>query len=270
MPTLLSQFGFLEIRGVDAEKFLQGYCTCDLGYLQAEQGIYGALTNIKGRVEATFIARRLNEALDAEEGPGLLLKLHRSLVTPIMAHLQKYIVFSKARLTDRSDEIHCYGFRKDESLPQTNLRLLKSGSSIELWTQATIQSDDREAEWLARDLIEGRIWISADVSGLYLPQELAMDESGGVDFEKGCYLGQEIIARVHFKGQTKQHLVLYQLVETLDVDLSTPIVNAQGVAVGRVIQGIQTERQLIIAALIDRSIQSEHLSLGPTALIPLS
>jgi len=266
MPIALSQFGFLEIRGVDAEKFLQGYCTCDLDRLKSGHPVYGALTNIQGRVEATFAAQRLTDALEPNEDPGLILRLHRSLVAPILTQLQKYIVFSKAQLIDRTDEIHCYGFEGAVSLPQQSQSIDQAGNRHELWSQAILESDESETDWIARDLIAGRIWISNEASGLYLPQELGMDLAGGVDFDKGCYLGQEIIARLHFKGKTKQTLTLYKIPQKVFPETATPIVDDQGTAVGHVLQCAWSENGSVVAALIQRSALDANLRIDNTAL----
>jgi len=270
MPIALSQFGFLEIRGVDAEKFLQGYCTCDLDRLKSGHPVYGALTNIQGRVEATFAAQRLTDALESREDPGLILRLHRSLVAPILAQLQKYIVFSKAQLIDRTDDIHCYGFEGESSLPQQAQSIDPSSHRRELWSREIIQSDESETDWIARDLLAGRIWISNEASGLYLPQELGMDHAGGIDFDKGCYLGQEIIARLHFKGQTKQTLTLYKIPQAVDFETETPITNTEGTAVGHVLQCAWSEHGRLVAALIQRSAMDAELRIGDTALQRLS
>ena len=90
----LSHQGVLAVRGPDAAKFLQGYLTCDVAQLH-EAPQEGALCNLQGRMITNFLA--------IAQGDGVLLRMHRSLVDATRAVLAKYIVFSKAKLTDESD-----------------------------------------------------------------------------------------------------------------------------------------------------------------------
>ena len=111
MLTALPQFGFIEIRGVDAEKFFQGYCTRDLSKLGNGLAMYTAIPTIQGRVLSTAAIARLSDANPADEEPGLLLRLDQQMVDPVINALKKFIVFSKASITDKSDILACYATR---------------------------------------------------------------------------------------------------------------------------------------------------------------
>ena len=111
MLTALPQFGFIEIRGVDAEKFFQGYCTRDLSQLGNGLAMYTAIPTIQGRVLSTAAIARLSDANSADEEPGLLLRLDQQMVDPVINALKKFIVFSKASITDKSDVLACYATR---------------------------------------------------------------------------------------------------------------------------------------------------------------
>ncbi|MFL2536779.1 MAG: hypothetical protein ACJ0RQ_11260 [Candidatus Azotimanducaceae bacterium] len=87
----------LEITGRDAIKFFQGYCTCNLDDLAPGKSLLGAITNIQGRVETTFIAALdSNHQLTDAPGQSLLISMRRDMVQPTIQLLKQYIVFSKA------------------------------------------------------------------------------------------------------------------------------------------------------------------------------
>ena len=203
--TALTDQGILEIRGRDAVKFLQGYCTCDLLKLTENQALYGAITNIQGRVETTFVAS-LDAAhmLTPSDAPSILLRMSRSCLPYIRDFLAKYAVFSKVTLIDRSEDIACFGC--DEALPETTglvVKIPQRPRAYELWTSAPIQATSDLDTWQRQEIHAGLTWINQPQAGKYQPFELGMADNAGIDFQKGCYLGQEIIARVHYRGKTK-------------------------------------------------------------------
>jgi len=203
--TALTDQGILEIRGRDAVKFLQGYCTCDLLRLTENQALYGAITNIQGRVETTFVAiLDTAHVLTPVNEPSILLRMSRTCLPYIKDFLAKYAVFSKATLIDRSQDIVCFGC--DEALPEPYglaVRIPQRPKAYELWTSAPIHASSDLDTWKAREIHAGLAWLDQQQSGKYQPFELGMADNGGIDFQKGCYLGQEIIARVHYRGKTK-------------------------------------------------------------------
>lgn len=205
--TALKDQGILEIRGRDAVKFFQGYCTCDLLRLTENQALYGAIANIQGRVETTFVAT-LDTAhvLTAMDEPSILLRMSRSALPYIQDFLTKYAVFSKVTLIDRSQDIACFG--GDQALPQPTgtglvVRIAQRPKAYEFWTSAPIQATSDLEAWQGQEIRAGLTWLERVQAGKYQPFELGLADNAGIDFQKGCYLGQEIIARVHYRGKTK-------------------------------------------------------------------
>ncbi len=211
----LTQFGFLSIRGKDAVSFLQGYTTCDLDLLADKTPMLGAICNIKGRMLTNFRVCQLDD--------GLLLRLDRDLVDKTIAFLAKYIVFSKAEMADMSESYACYGLMGDreEVLSALDDKLVDqehgyliqiSDTRFELWIQSDLEkeivlpdSGDMNL-WQTAEINDGIAWVNASNSEEYIPQMFNLHQLGGIDFEKGCYLGQEIIARLEFRGQLKRKL----------------------------------------------------------------
>jgi len=229
---LLDRFGFLSITGRDAIKFFQGYCTSDLNQLKDTQLLPGATCNIQGRMVANFLVKLMPD--------GILIRLDRDLVETLKDYLKKYIVFSKAQLSDVSDQFLCYGLLASQECGPTEqyqftdhngqgddivIRLSADKPinpdqiRFERWCALSESVTQSEAlpetlpetlsdlgPWLTAEIAEGWAWVDAQSSEEYLPQMFNLHSLGGIDLDKGCYLGQEIVARMHFRGKLKKTL----------------------------------------------------------------
>ncbi len=228
----LSHEGVLAVRGADAGKFLQGQLTCNLNYLSDTRASLGARCTQKGRMQSSF--RILLE------GDGVLLAMASGLLEPQLADLKKYAVFSKSKLTDESAAWVRFGVEQgDEALKSLGLELPEDTDSVvrhdrliairvsperaELWVAAD-QADDIKGK-LSAQLSEGELnqWLLGQVRAgigqvmpstreLFIPQMLNLQAVGGVSFKKGCYTGQEIVARMQYLGKLKRRLYRLQLV----------------------------------------------------------
>lgn len=158
--------GFLSIVGENAKKFLQGQLTCNLDEVTAAESRLGAHCNPQGRVISLF-------RLFLQDG-NYYMQMPRELIPVAMQALQKYAVFFKVTLTDVSNS-----FTSD----RTDI-LLRDSSSIS----------------------QGIPAIYPETSEKFLPHELNLPELNAISFNKGCYTGQEIIARMHYRGKLKTHL----------------------------------------------------------------
>ncbi|VVN93618.1 YgfZ/GcvT domain-containing protein [Pseudomonas fluorescens] len=227
----LSHEGVLAVRGPDASKFLQGQLTCNLNYLSDTQASLGARCTQKGRMQSSF--RIL------PQGDGYLLAMATELLEPQLADLKKYAVFSKSKLTDESAAWVRFG------LSQADAALAALGLDLPPKTDAVVRangliairvSPDRAELWAAADqaktlrdqlsavLVEGDLnqWLLGQVRAgigqvmpttreLFIPQMLNLQAVGGVSFKKGCYTGQEIVARMQYLGKLKRRLYRLQL-----------------------------------------------------------
>lgn len=219
----------LLISGPDTLKFLQGQTTCDTRQVSATQAVTGAYCTPQGRMVCDFLLAELGNDVY-----GLRLRL--DLVEAAAATFGKYIVFSRAELnTDCGDWAlyGCWGEKAAEALnavlgplPAVALgvaagdgfRLLQlddRGEQFELWLDRrqqgamasrladTLQPADEQA-WRGLQISAGVGRVEAATSGLFLPQDLNYDRIGRINFRKGCYTGQEIIARLHYRGTPKR------------------------------------------------------------------
>lgn len=201
----LAHFGFLRVSGPDSASFMQGYTTCELSDMAEDEARLGAVCNLKGRMIASFLAIR--------QGTDLWLRMDRALVPVLIDFLKKYIVFSKAEMSDESDTLACYGYL--QASEEAHLKVSSDadgytvdlGNRVERWhLGGAIAAAAAITEWQGLELDAGMVWVTADTTETYLPQMLNYHELGAINFQKGCYLGQEIVARMQYRGELKRRL----------------------------------------------------------------
>ncbi|MFT5211906.1 MAG: folate-binding protein YgfZ [Flavobacterium sp.] len=257
----LNHFGFLSITGKDAKKFLQGYTTCDLEEVLEGQSRLGAICNIQGRMLANF-------RIVAQED-GYLLRLNTSLIKEVIDFLQKYIVFSKAKLENESQTKHCYGtFTREEQWPTSILEnkrinndtiICVDNDRFEVWSEKELDTSDEVETWAWSEIDSGYAWVDELSLNEYLPQMYNLHNLKGISFEKGCYLGQEIVARMHFRGKLKKKL--YQGEASRKIKNGENILNESLKSVGKVVSA-QGSRFLAVIQNKDEDKQSLDFKLS--------
>lgn len=228
----LTHEGVLAIEGVDSKKFLQGQVTCNLNYLTPELSSLGARCTPKGRMTASF--RVIERAAD-----HYLLSLDSRLVSTQHDDFKKYAIFSKVSFTAVTDRWLRFGLQgmADElaflkvSLPttinqishQADYFIIKvSEHRFELWvaTDSTTDIVKQLADqlpqqtlnaWLLGQIQAGIGQVFKETTELFIPQMINLQAVGGVSFKKGCYTGQEIVARMQYLGKLKRHLYRFKL-----------------------------------------------------------
>ncbi len=216
----LSQLAVLTISGNDAGKLLQGQITCNINDITEESGSLGALCNPKGRAIATFLL--------VKKGADFLMVLPRELLEPIKKRLQMYVLRAQVTLTDSSDTLCLIGVRDPSTAPaealscrqlaptisvnffQRTLLITEPEQAIALWQSYLTQgfTPAHVEHWHYLDIVAGMPWLTLATSEQFIPQMLNLDQLGGISFNKGCYTGQEIIARTHYLGKAKRALFL--------------------------------------------------------------
>ena len=132
--------------------------------------------------------------------------MDRALVNNTMEFLNKYIVFSKAELHDISEEYICYGTLKPSNDTIENGFRVNLSNRSEIWTTSRLVANPDIGPWQDAEVLAGVAWVTESNQGEHLPQMFNYHNLEGLDFEKGCYLGQEIVARAHYRGQMKRRL----------------------------------------------------------------
>src|SRR3954463_4752535 len=204
----LTRYGLLSVTGPDARAFLHAQLTNDIENLGADRWMLAGWGSAKGRLLATFFL--------VPSPDGFLLQLARDLAEPVAKRLAMYVLRSKVKVADESERWVQYGlWDADLAGPdvawQGNVvtvrvgerRFLQLGAAAEL--NAAANAD--EVQWTLQEIRAGRPLITLATQDQFVPQMVNFETIGGVDFRKGCYPGQEIVARAQYRGQVKRGLV---------------------------------------------------------------
>lgn len=194
----------VRFRGSNAREFLQGYLTSDMHDLTVGALQPTALCNLKGRVVA-------NGWCAPEGEQDVLMVLHASLIDALARFLKPYLMFSRQTtmedLRDQALLLASLDTTDEDGLVLDSRRRIHVFEDVDravaLWERHPPLDGER---WLAALTADGVPLISAAVSEQFLPQMLGLDDAGAIDFEKGCYLGQEVVARAQHRGQVKRRL----------------------------------------------------------------
>ena len=211
MPDLsfipLEHLGVLALRGADAHSFLQGQLSNDVTALQAGESLFGGLHTPQGRCLALL-------RVFALDGQQLLAVLPRELLAPIAAHLGKYRLRARVQIETAQQQWHVYGLHGPDAAAAAHTRLHMpmdvSGLRQLILAPRTEAAPEGQAQpehhWLAEDIGAGLPQVFGATSGTFTAQMLNLDRVAGVSFSKGCYTGQEIIARTHYLGTVKRRM----------------------------------------------------------------
>ena len=227
----LDHLALFECTGEDATSFLHNQLTSDVNHLDAGTAQHSSWCTHKGRMQASFILYR--------QGADYRALLSADLLDSTLKQLQRYVLRAKARLRDLSNEqiaIGVSGPQAGESLraagltvPEAPMTTLDAGTgtTIRLDAQRFIVIADAAAAtalydrlagvarpagvpvWHWLDIEAGIVLVTADTKEEFVPQMVNFDKIGGVSFHKGCYPGQEVVARAQYLGKIKRHL--YQI-----------------------------------------------------------
>ncbi len=192
--TPLPELGVLLVAGPDARRFLQGQLSNDLERLELEPGLRAGLHSPQGRVIAILQL--------FPSGQDVLAVTSRELVAPLVTHLRRYLLRAKARVEDACAGHRVFGVSDDAG----RRLLLLTADAAPLGGQEGTAED-----WRAADIADGLPQVTTATSGQFVAQMLNLDRVGGISFTKGCYTGQEIIARAHYRGRVKRRLQRFEI-----------------------------------------------------------
>ena len=272
--TPLTHESVLAVRGPDAKAFLQGQITCNLAYVSDERSSLGARCTPKGRMLSSFRVLLEND--------GYLLAMNHEILVSQLAELQKYAVFSKSKLSDDSALWSRFGlYQGDEALAALGIDLPKEINSTvhhnqmiairvsehltELWVSAdegpclhkrllNLLPEAPLNTWLLGEIRSGIGHVSPATREQFIPQMLNLPALDAVSFKKGCYTGQEIVARMQYLGKLTRHMYRFQIAST---DIPAPgtalLSPVHSSAVGEVVSAARSEYgvELLATALVD-------------------
>jgi len=283
----LSTLSSLDIIGPEAKNFLQGQVTCDVNGLNANRAGYGAQCNPKGRVIFNFLAM-------SPQPECVRLRLPAAMVDLARQSLGKYMVFSKAEIAaiDQFPIIGLVGPEAENTITQlfggcpsdslgclaTSLGIitkvgadrfevwLESSDSQQTWIQLTEIAPVRNSHyWFAAEIQAGIATIYPQTSEEFVPQTINLQYIDGISFTKGCYTGQEVVARMKYLGKQKRHS--YRAI-VHGAEIPAPgcelyLANSEQ-SVGKVVNAAQSDTGNIeiLACLVDSAYTAGNVNFG--------
>ena len=217
---LLDHLGIIKIEGEDAAKFIHGQLTQDFSLLGTTEARLAALCSPKGRMLASFIGYK-----DAQG--TIFLLCSKDLLAATLKRLSMFVMRAKARLSDASNQHTVYGLAGDAvlttgaamgtpwakaDLPNAAVAITlhpAAGAARQLWIGSAnaappaVTALSKEL-WHWSEVQSGVATLSAPLADQFVPQMLNFESVGGVSFKKGCYPGQEVVARSQFRGTIKR------------------------------------------------------------------
>ncbi len=294
--TPLDHLGLLRIEGLDSRKFLQGQITNDTLMINDQQLLHGAHCTAKGRMLANFDAFSF-------ENNELYVRLYRDVLPKLQQSLAKYIVFSKAELSDESSKFNAYGLMGTKAVQVASevlnidlsdrraaisadgiIALKVDEARVEIWLPqnneqtlsvltSKISSEGIAEQWIGADISAGQGWITEATCEEFLPQALNLDhpQINGINFKKGCYTGQEIVARMHYKGKSKRHMYHFSSSVSSDLKAGSALYNGDAKAVGQIINLVSDHSGTsLLANVKDDDLKGGVLYLDNAGQCPLS
>ena len=249
--TPLTHLGVIRAQGDEAAKFLHGQLTQDFALLGPQQARLAAYLSPKGRMLASFIGCQ-------RSATEVLLVCSRDLLAATLKRLSMFVLRTKVKLTDASDEFALYGLAGDALISI-------AGSACPAWSKADFYDQilvhlypalgQPRGLWIAPQgspapqgqALDAALWawgevrsgvatLSAPLVETFVPQMLNYESVGGVNFKKGCYPGQEVVARSQFRGQLKRRTYLAHSPSALAVGAEIFTAEDAEQAVGLVVQ----------------------------------
>ena len=238
----LAELAVIEIKGADAVSFIQGQVTNDIAGAPAGQARLAGYCTAQGRLLATLVMWR-DPQTHAQDEPAVRAIVRADIAAALIKRLGMFVLRAKARLallplavagvTARTDACAALESALGQPLPRLPLHVLSNesgtwiavpGAPVRRWwwvaPAATPQACETIAgelcpgdpnQWQVDDIEAGLPWIQAGTQDLFIPQTVNLDLIDGVSFTKGCYPGQEIVARSHYRGTLKRRMALGSL-----------------------------------------------------------
>ncbi len=268
--SIVPGFGLLRVSGTDAGEFLHAQLTCDVNRMADGTGSTAAWCNPKGRVITTFVIYRL-----ADE---FFLLLPAVLQETVVKRLRMFVLRAEVEITDVTADRSVLGVRgRTEPLPLSEhpFSIHNLNDRLHLFlpdhggeSRCLIVDDTEKLEsvwqglagamqpvdsrcWQRLDMEAGIPWLNESTTEQFLPQELNLEDTGGLSFNKGCYPGQEVVARVHYRGQVKRRLYHATAEADAAITAGTKVKDSDGKSVGLIVTSAPCDAGLLALAVID-------------------
>ena len=266
----LTHLGLIRISGEQTKQFIQGQVTSDVYNQQADEWRWGAHCDPKGKMLASFRTLFM--------GDDLLMLMPRSAIGVDLPQLQKYAVFNKVELTDASESLCIIGIageqahqfvcdhigpaealvtQLDDALVMRDgeryLVITNSARAEALLALAADSAFDHSA-WQQLEILSGYPNLPAEHANQYVPQMCNLQAVNGISFNKGCYMGQETVARMKYRGGNKRALYIVRgevnALVSAESQLEIQLEDGSFRRGGNVLEVVQTGNQVLLSAVL--------------------
>ena len=252
----LEHLRVLTISGEDAGELLQGQMTQDIRKLEDEKIHITSFCNVQGRVIASAFIQGRNDQYD--------LILSSEIIDDLENHLKRYVLRSKV-VIEQSIEKTFGSYKSDVNEDSKEYGSLKNDTErvLILSTQAPKSIDNfiTSEEWIRCDIENKIAIIDKESSEKFIPQMLNLDILDAVSFSKGCYTGQEVVARVQHRGKIKQRMFKFKT-ENKDLITHGSEIHHESKKVGTVVISELIDNNSIGLAVINSADNESQLNIG--------
>ncbi len=274
----LSDYGIITVTGDEAKKFLQGQLTCNLDEITPTQSRLGAYCDIKGRVIAVFRIIQIDNKYH--------LILNKNLIDKTAKILGKYAVFSRVAL-DKANPFSAHigvlekqsnNFPEniDEVITQNGQTIIRIPGAHPRW-EILMHSGEaptplRSAEnWEVHNILAGIPNLTVATSGEFTAHKLGLVRLNAVSFTKGCYLGQEIVARTQYLGKQKSGLFWASTTTAQNFSPNTEIFDTHQQLIGNIVNTITLPNNTtLLLAVLKQDPSDEKTVTIDGSIVPLS
>ena len=209
----LPSWGLIHASGADAEVFLHAQLTNDLVHLGIDDAQWTGYCTAKGRLLSTFMLWR-------DGADGFMLACDRALIPGLIKRLRMFVLRAKVTIADVGDTLALTGEIGGEMTSAMQVR--RNGTSVRITLPAVngsgrtlvvgappvdnAQLFEGDDAWMRAMIAAGEAWITPATSEQFVPQMVNFEVIGGINFKKGCYPGQEVVARAHYRGAVKRRM----------------------------------------------------------------
>ena len=251
----ITDYAALSVSGERARQLLQGQCTQEFGSLKPGDWVLAAACNLQGRVVANFAAVCVSNA-------EFKLLLPASVVASLSAAWQKYLPFYRVTLTGSSDPVYGY---LGEAPASANAVALGTDFGFCLAVEAEPDIAGTAA-WHAHRINSGWHFVDASTSASYTVHALGLEVFPFVSFTKGCYLGQEIIARTHYRGKVKQRIYPAQSSAKSRLPAGEGVFNADNKKIGSVVESLTCDDRSLLLVYLPITCLRDKINCAGTSL----
>ena len=274
---VLDKTATIRVEGDDRIQFLQGQLTQDINLVSQDKALYAGFCNPKGRVLAFMLCYVAHESIH--------IQLDNSIKESILKKLKMYVLRSKVSLNLLEETFTSIGFVGTKALVERNIQIPKNHLDIVQYQDVMIIRIGQDGEryqlmgeaskvnefiklnfsaystmslddWNNLNILDGIPDIYPTTQEAFIPQSLNMDLIEGINFKKGCYTGQEIVARTHYLGKVKRRMYRAFIKSQVDLNPGDQILNKNGEETGQLVRSAKENNDktnLLIELRVDQA-----------------